>query len=300
MNTIYEIPLQNQQDFWSSLYLYMGQSIMDVCGRHGEAVIRDALRAIAEEEGKMFLRACQDRGVKPNLHSLYALGCGCSLDPRVRTNVLRDSEQERLWDIYTCPLADLWRNANASYLGNLYCEENQLGLIAAFTGGKGQFHVGKKLLYHRENGCRPDNHCGMAAYYRAANVDDEQCAACFSSEGTSSQEPLEPLESQAENLSRKSVQLICALASSAGDYFGQEGMCAVALGLRALVEPTAKMLLHDAEMTLSSDIAEFTRENLPLNLDTAQDPAWTKYGDERGRHLFEVNFALPLKKALAL
>ena len=30
MNTIHEIGLQNQQDFWAMLYLYVGRSILDV------------------------------------------------------------------------------------------------------------------------------------------------------------------------------------------------------------------------------------------------------------------------------
>ena len=299
MNTIYEIPLQNQQDFWAMLYMHVGKSIMDTCGRHGEAAIRAALHSIAEYEGKMYLQACQDRGVKPNVRTLYELGCGCCSDPRVRTKVLCDEEQERLWEVHTCPLADLWQNAGAARLGNLYCEENQLGLIDAYTTGKGQFHVGKKLLYHRSNGCRPDNHCGMAVYYRAANVDDQQRQACFTPEGAPSDPHQQPLETQRELLSRKSVQLICRLAACAQEYFGDEGLRAVALGLRALVKPTADMLLHDAEMTLNQDISLFAADNLPLSLDAAQDPAWERYGDEQGRRLFEINFALPLKKALA-
>ena len=35
MNTIHEIGLQNQQDFWAMLYMYVGRSILDVCGRRG-------------------------------------------------------------------------------------------------------------------------------------------------------------------------------------------------------------------------------------------------------------------------
>ena len=45
MNTIHEIGLQNQQDFWAMLYLYVGRSILDVCGRRGEKAVRRAVRA---------------------------------------------------------------------------------------------------------------------------------------------------------------------------------------------------------------------------------------------------------------
>ena len=53
MNNLQEISLQNQQDFWSVLYMNLGESIMKICGRHGEYVIRMALGTIAETEGEM-------------------------------------------------------------------------------------------------------------------------------------------------------------------------------------------------------------------------------------------------------
>ena len=170
MNNLQEISLQNQQDFWSVLYMNLGESIMKICGRHGEYVIRKALGTIAETEGEMYREVCLAQGKKTNMHTLYAMGCGCSQDPRMNTAVRTDNEQVRLWEVYTCPMATLWLDHGAAYVANMYCEENQPGLIKAFTGGKGQFHVSKKLTCHRTNGCRPDNYCRFAAYYRPANV----------------------------------------------------------------------------------------------------------------------------------
>lgn len=284
------------------LYLHIGKSIMEVCGRRGEAVIRSALQSIAEEEGHRFRQACLDQGAKPNLQALYQLGCGCSADPRMRSAVLCDQEQMRIWEVYTCPMANLWLDHDQSFLANLYCEENQLGLLAAYTGGKGQFHLTKKLTCHRSNGCRPDNYCRFSAYYRAANVDKEQRAECFSQEGEAVPlpAPLSPLETQHQALARKCVQLICSLAAQAKEQFGTEGLCAVSMGLRELVAPTADMLLHYADMTLSKDMSAFVRDNLPLVLDVQQDEVWTQYGGEEGRQLYDAGFAAPLKKRLGL
>ena len=50
MNTIHEIGLQNQQDFWAMLYMYVGRSILDVCGRRGEKAVRLAVREMAREK----------------------------------------------------------------------------------------------------------------------------------------------------------------------------------------------------------------------------------------------------------
>lgn len=298
MNTIQQIPLQNQQDFWAMLYMHIGKSILDVCGRRGEKAIRQALREISEEDGRMFLQECEKQGVKPNLHSLYAMGCACSADPRVRSQVLCDQEQMRLWEVYTCPLANLWQDADQAFLGNLYCEENQLGLIDAFTHGRGQFHVTKKILCHRTNGCRPDNYCRFSAYYRAANVEKDQRNEIFSEdESTSAPAPVCPQDFQTQ-LRRKCIRTLTKLAATAQAEFGAEGLCAVALGLRNLVQPTAEMMLHYADATLNQDMEAFLRANLPVTLDPGQDPDWDSYGDACSRQLFESDFAIPLKKLL--
>ncbi len=299
MNTIQEISLQNWQDFWSMLYMHMGKSIMETCGRHGEAVIRSALQDIAQEDGRRFREECLKQGGKPNLRALYQLGCGCSADPRMRSAVLNDQEQMRIWEVYTCPMANLWLDHGQSFLANLYCEENQLELLNTFTDGKGQFHLSKKLTCHRENGCRPDNYCRFSAYYRMANVDASKRAECFTQEGEEEVQ-LSPAETQEQALARKCVQLIARLTAGAKAAFGQEGLCAVSLGLRNLVAPTADMLLHYADMTLSGDLLDFVQKNLPVSLEPGRDELWARYADENSLRLYESGFAVPLKKRLNL
>lgn len=189
MNTIQEIGLQNQQDFWAMLYMYMGKRIMDICGRRGEKAIRLGLRNMAVEKGRRLRADYLSKGVKTNLETLYAAGNNCSDDPRVRMEVLRQDEDIRIWEIYTCPMASLWLDQGQGWLGNLYCEENQHGLIQGFTGGKGQMNLTKKLTCHRTNGCRADNYCRFSSYYRAANTDEEQRRESF----TASDEEYQPL-----------------------------------------------------------------------------------------------------------
>lgn len=299
MNSIREIPLQNQQDFWSMLYLYLGKNILQVCGRKGEQAIRQALQKLGTEDGLRYRQACLDQGCKTNLRSLFAMGCACSNDPRVRTTVRCDQEQVHLWETYTCPLADLWQDHDQAFLGNFYCEDYQWALIRAYTDGAGQFHTTKKLLCHRTNGCRPDNHCCFAAYYRPANVGEEQRAQSFSEDG-GQQAPLPvPFQTYAQAMTAKCIRTVKYLAEAAEEHFGSEGLNAVALGLRELVQPTADMMRHDADATLSADLADFTARNLPVRLDT-DDDSWVQYGDERSRRLFHANFSTRLSQALSL
>ena len=61
MNTIHEIGLQNQQDFWAMLYLYVGRSILDVCGRRGEKAVRRAVREMAREKGKKLASSYREK-----------------------------------------------------------------------------------------------------------------------------------------------------------------------------------------------------------------------------------------------
>ena len=43
MNTIGEIGEQNQQDFLSLMYLYVGKEMLETCGREAERAIRRAV-----------------------------------------------------------------------------------------------------------------------------------------------------------------------------------------------------------------------------------------------------------------
>lgn len=299
MNTIKEISLQNQQDFWAMLYLYLGNSIMKTCGRQGESIIRRAVRSMAEDKGRALKKAYIAKGVKTNLETLYGAEVNCSADPRVRMEVLRAEEDIRIWEVYTCPMADLWLDADAGFLGNLYCEENQHGLIRGFTEGKGQLNLTKKLTCHRTNGCRADNHCRFSSYYRAANVDEKQRQESFTNGGETREQLSPEVKAQfGSNRRDNCMMLLHYLTEAAEAAAGNEGLCAVAAGLKNLVHPAAEMMLHYADATLSPDLKQFVSDNLPLDLDSSE-ACWKEWGG-RAFHLFQIHFAAPLKKELGL
>lgn len=299
MNSMNEIGLQNQQDFWAQMYLCIANSILKYCGRGGEYAIREAIHRMAVQKGETLRRECQTMKIKTNLKTLYAFNSECSEDKRVRKSVLREGEDIRLWEVYTCPMADLWMDASAGALGNFYCEENQHGLVEGFTGGKGQINLTKKLTCHRKNGCRPDNHCRFSAYYREANTTGEQRSQSFSANG---EEPgqLPARGDFRRNLKETCILTLCFLTETAEEQFGTEGRSAIAAGLRDLAEITGPLLIHQADARLCKCDSAFLMENLPVELDIKKDPLWDMGKERSISRLFEVNFLEPLKKGLSL
>ena len=159
MNTIGEIGEQNQQDFLTLMYLYVGKEMLETCGREAERAIRRAVHETGKREGESLREQYEKAGIKTNLKTLYQGTPMCTCDPRLRIKVTAQTEQMRLWEVYTCPMASLWLDQDGAYIGNCYCEEQQHGLIMGFTKGKGQLNLTKKLTCHRTNGCRADNYC---------------------------------------------------------------------------------------------------------------------------------------------
>ncbi|MGN0405468.1 MAG: L-2-amino-thiazoline-4-carboxylic acid hydrolase [Bariatricus sp.] len=302
MNTIQEIGFQNQNDFWAQMYMYVAKNIIKVCGRGGERAIRRGLRTMAEEKGRNLREAMKGAGILTNLDTLFAGDCECSADPRVRMDVLRQEEDMRIWEVYTCPNANLWLDAGEAFLGNLYCEENQHGLVRGFTGGKGQLNLTKKLTCHRTNGCRPDNYCRFSSYYRAANMDEQQMKESFSLEGEESRASELKIDQKAaeKNLHDKCIQTLYYLTEAAKEDFGAEGLNAVSMALRSLTQSAAGMLLHYADATLNKDMVLFVENNLPVSLDPDEDEAWMPFKGSEAFRLFKADFAVPLKKKLGL
>lgn len=299
MNTINEIGLQNQQDFWAQLYLCLGSNIMKRCGRGGERAVREAVHRMAYRKGKALNKECRKAGIKTNLKTLYALSPECSEDPRVRKTILREEEDIRIWEIYTCPMAALWMDASAAKLGRFYCEENQHGLIQGFTIGVGQLNLTKKLTCHRENGCRADDYCRFSAYYRAANTGKVQRGESFSDEAEVQKELPSRLDFRT-NMKEKCISTLCSFTETAQEQFFEEGRCAVAAGLRELADNTVKLLLYHAEATQRACDREFVLENLPVDLEIAGDSFWDQDGELDAASLFEVNFLRPLKEGLSI
>lgn len=297
MYNIDEIKVQNQYDCWCLMYLSVARSIMDVCGRAGEGVIREAVRRSGASRGLAMRKRLEAAGLKPNLSRLLALGEDFAVDPRFRANILRQDEQVALWEVYTCPFADLAKERGERDLAHFYCEECYHAYLAAFTSKKGQTNLSKKLTH------RGDNHCRFAAYYRPANLAPEARAAVFPEfdEGYKA-----PAASAAALLDAKAatkrlfLDLYRRLLEVAVERFGAEGSCAVALGLRELAPELARaMRLHaDATGTVANEA--FLELNFPLELDSGKEAYWKDDEARDAKEFLDINFLCIFKGELAL
>jgi hypothetical protein len=294
MYNITEIKYQNQQDCLSMLYLHLTENLVKCCGRNAEGTTREAMRRMGRDWGRSIRQKHADAGVKTNLYSLYNIGLEYQTDPRVCENLIEESEEVRLWEVRTCPMADLWNKAGAADRGLWYCEEFQRGLVAGYTDGKGQMNQSTFLT------CRRDNHCRFSAYLRAANLERKQLQESFVVSG----ETPAPKEMKNADFSAgihvQFIRMYFYLLSVAKERHGEEGIRAITLGLRALASEIALVMLRHADHTLSLCDEEFLKLNFPIGLDVSKDDLWRQYSSNDAPKFMQVNLLDRLKKRLKL
>jgi len=300
MNTIREIDLQNQQDFYTYLYIETGKSLLDVCGRGAEGVIRAAVRGMSEERGRKIRAFYEEENIKANLQNLYAGPFFCSTDPRVRQEILSETEEVRLWEVFTCPMALVWQHEGCNELGMYFCEENQRGLIKGFTEGVGQLNLTKKLTCSRTNGTRPDNHCRFSAYFRMANLPREKRDRCFTGYCIDGPKAEIPEADFRTLMKEQSISYFIWLVKEAAEAFGEEGRCAIAIGLRNLAARMNDLMLWHAEATLKACTKEFVYRNIPVAHSAEKDDMWNEADAGTAKILFQKNFLDVLNKSLRL
>jgi hypothetical protein len=293
MYNITEIKYQNQQDCLSMLYMYVTESLVKHCGRGAEGAVRAAVRDMGRDWGCAIRRKHLDAGVKTNLYSLYNTGLEYLKDPRMCEDLISESEEVRLWEVRTCPLADLWNKAGAGERGLWYCEEFQRGLLWGYTDGKGQMNQSTFLT------CRRDNHCRFSAYLRAANLEGKRREESFSFPGEIPSVPKEMGNASfAEGIRIQFIRMYCYLLSSAKERHGNEGVRAVALGLRRLSDELVLTMRRHAEHTLERCDEAFLKLNFPIALETSEDDLWRRYDANDASKLIQINLLDRMKKRL--
>ena len=278
--------LQNKQDAFSAMYMNLCRSILELCGRRaGEGVIREAVRRAGADSGRAWLEELRRANIPTNLHHLYH---SASTDPRVRGKQLVDAEDRQVWEIYTCPLADYWRQHRCEKLGSFYCEEYQRARAAAFTEGAGQLNLSKKLT-------RPeDNFCCFAAFFREANLPAERAKEAFARQGGGAPPAAVSFD---ERIRSMTVAVYCRLYETAEERFRQEGLCAVAQGLGVWEAEALEALRQKAVRTLQPLDGAFLRENFPLSAGAQPDSEWEKYDLPEAKLLMQRVVLTPLAAA---
>jgi hypothetical protein len=294
MYNIIEIKYQNQQDCLSMLYLYLTENLVKCCGRSAEGTVREAMRRMGRDWGQSIRQKHVNAGVKTNLYSLYNIGLEYQADPRMCENLIEESEEVRLWEVRTCPMADLLYKAGAADRGLWYCEEFQRGMVAGYTDGKGQMNQSTFLTSRR------DNHCRFSAYFRAANLEGKQRQESFAAPG----EILTPKEMVnadfSEGIRIQFIRMYSYLLLTAKEHHGEEGIRAIALGLRGLSSKIASFMLRNADHTSSPCNEDFLKLNFPIGLDVSKEDLWLLYSSNDAPKFMQINLLDRLKMQLRL
>ncbi len=297
MYNLDEIKLQNQQDCLTRMYMEVAGSIYENAGRKAEGIIREAVRRYGADRGKELKEKHLNNGVKTNLLSLFTVGCDCKDDPRVRKNIIEQNEQVRLWEVYTCPMADMWNRNSKGKLGSFYCEECTHALVNAYTEEKGQTNLSNMLT------CKRDNFCRFSVYFRPANLTDEKKALCFGENKEASvKNALHTMETVdfKQSVNSMFIKLYYYLLEVSKERLGEEGVCIVALGLRKLAQSTVNAIALQADHTGNPTDQKFIDKNFPLNIDSNNEPLWERYNNHNAKELIDINFLIPLIKQLGI
>lgn len=287
MNNIEEIKWQNQFDCFIKMYTYVAGTILEICGNRGEKAVRSALQKYGEERGEKLRRDHMNRNIKTNLSSLMAAENCCGEDPRFFRKSVKSTEQVQLLEVYSCPLEHMWRRMKSEKIGSLYCEECVHSMVKAYTCGKGQANLSDRMT------CERDTYCRLSLYYRPANMDEEQRNSSF---GLMDGEKAEPAYGICENF----VKLYCHLLGEAGELLGQDGINAVAMGLRKLTKDMEEALRSEADHIGHPVDRSFYKEYFPVGLEKWEEQTWKGYSENNAARLLRVNFIHPLETALNL
>lgn len=286
MNNIEEIKGQNQFDCFIKMYSYIAATLLENGGKRGERAVREALQKYGEDRGKRLREDHMEKGIKTNLASLLHGENCCGEDPRFFRNIIKDTEQVQLWEVYSCPLEHMWRQLGSGKAGSFYCEECVHAMVKAYTGGKGQANLSDRMT------CDRDTYCCFSLYYRPANLDEHQKELSFG-------DGLKINETSSYNIGENFIRLYYYLLGSAKEMMGQEGVSSVAAGLKALEEDVAKALKKEADHIDYPLNQEFMKDYFPIST-SGEEALWEQYSGNDAKRLLIVNLLHPLEKDLDL
>lgn len=278
-----DIKLQNKQDAFSAMYLYVSRSILDLCGsRIGEGICREAMRRAGRESGSAQRKKFLEANIKTNLKTLIHCARDYVPDPRFRGAEIFDEEERHICEVYTCPMADFWNKHSGGKLGSFFCEEYHYARLLAFTDNVGQLCVSNTLT------CPRDNFCRLSAFYREANLTEEAAKKSFAHCDPGYIAPEPPADADfGDGIGRLTISVYYYLLEVAEETCGEEGAVAVAEGLKQWAAQAVSALTVQADHTLLSMDAEFVTRNFALSTHSASDPLWKGHTGHKARELMQ-------------
>lgn len=119
------------QDFYSMLYGFIAQRVIDSFGAEGEQIIRRAIRDYSIARGKKLREKHLELGLEPNLVNLMTYY-------DLPTDDEQDSEREEFEPdnffscVSECVIFDKWQEYGHNEAGILYCEELHHAMWSAY------------------------------------------------------------------------------------------------------------------------------------------------------------------------
>lgn len=279
MYRLSDIELQNEQDQFSMMYARVARSVLDLCGRRvGEGIVRAAMRSAGRADGEATLARARSLGVPTDLRALYGSASSSICDPRTRANTIADDRDRQVWEVFTCPMADLWNRLGEGKIGSFFCEEYEYGRLLAYTEDKGQLCLSTTLTIPVDCSC-----CRFSVFFREANTTVERAREAFHAQERDASREV----SFDDAIARKTIAVLGAIYAKAVERCGSEGACAVAEGLKKWSEDASSSLASQAVRTLHKVDAEFVAKNFPLPLDSSDDARWSELGASGVRPLVQ-------------
>ena len=285
MYNIREVKLQNQQDCFSYLYLFLAKECMACFGREGEEIIRPAIRNYGYSLGSQVKERLQKKGKRANLKTLVEEGSDTFTDPRFCFHPLCGTEQVFQLETYICPMALIWKKEEAEHIGTCFCEEYYTGYFAGYSEDAAQTNVSKMLTSDT------DCHCRHSVYYRPANVrkeDREQIFTMDERSVTLQAEWKRPyVKPQERGMEHRCLLLIRSIYEEAQKQKGEAGIRAVAYGIRRYARFLGiwmKLQAHTSEWSANDGFLEISLP-FPLHADVLQQVC-----EEEIRRMLQKNF----------
>ena len=273
---------------FAKMYGFIARSMMEAGGKRGERAVREAVIRYGRDLGEGIRKAYLELGKKTNLHTLFQMEPCCGTDPRFKRNIIKDTEEVQLQEVYHCPLAEVWKREDCTEAGRCYCEELAHSLLDAYTDGRGQANVSNSMT------CDRDFFCRFAFYLRPANMDEDQKEQCFGNRGEESgrsgQYPVED----------RFLLLYGHLAAAAEEFLGQDGLAALADGLDQFLEDAVKTLKKEAEHTGSALDDSFVSLYFPVEIPGQTQECREESSGAAAFRLLESRLVSRLRKKLCL
>lgn len=260
MFTYQEIETENQKSVFPRLYANLAASVHSVCGSDGERAVRKAIRVYAQREGLALQAEHRKAGRKQNTRS-YQCASDQMPDSRARIHWQELHEEVCIKEVYTCPFAQLWHLENANTVGRWYCEEYEKAKFEAYTNGLGQMHLSALLMEPRNNNCR------FAMYYRLANLPPEMATDVFSEDRHRETVPEDWTDQFWHSPGWQCASLYYSFFDTCSELLGENGVRALALGLKVFADASLSAMRSQAVRTLHPCNAAFAEKNFSMPLD---------------------------------